>query len=79
VPRELWRPTEADALLARALDADIGALVVSVWFVAAIAAEAGFVVLSDGAPRFSGPKGGEARTATWLALLLTATAATSTG
>src|SRR5262249_60236070 len=25
VLRELWRPTEADALLARALDADIGA------------------------------------------------------
>ena len=36
------------------------AVVVSVWFVAAIAAEAGFVVLPDGAPRFSGPKGREA-------------------
>ena len=36
------------------------AVVASVWFVAAIAAEAGFVVLADGAPRFSGPKGREA-------------------
>jgi quercetin 2,3-dioxygenase len=36
------------------------AVVASVWFVAAITAEAGFVVLPDGAPRFSGPKGREA-------------------
>jgi quercetin 2,3-dioxygenase len=35
-------------------------VVASVWLVAAIAAEAGFVVLPDGAPRFSGPKGREA-------------------
>ena len=34
--------------------------VTSVWLLAAIAAEAGFVVLPDGAPRFSGPKGREA-------------------
>ena len=34
-------------------------VVASVWLVAAIAAEAGFVVLPDGAPRFSGPKGRE--------------------
>jgi mannose-6-phosphate isomerase-like protein (cupin superfamily) len=33
--------------------------VASVWLVAAIAAEAGFVVLPDGAPRFAGPKGRE--------------------
>jgi quercetin 2,3-dioxygenase len=31
----------------------------SVWLLAAIAAETGFVVLPDGAPRFSGPKGRE--------------------
>jgi len=36
------------------------AVVVFVWFVAALASEAGFVVLPDGAPRFSGPKGREA-------------------
>jgi mannose-6-phosphate isomerase-like protein (cupin superfamily) len=36
------------------------AVVASVWVVAALAAEAGFVVLPDGAPRFSGPKGREA-------------------
>jgi mannose-6-phosphate isomerase-like protein (cupin superfamily) len=36
------------------------AVVASVWLLAAIAAEAGFVVLPDGAPRFSGPKGREA-------------------
>jgi quercetin 2,3-dioxygenase len=36
------------------------AVVSSVWLLAAIAAEAGFVVLPDGAPRFSGPKGREA-------------------
>jgi len=36
------------------------AVVASVWLVAAIAAEAGFIVLPDGAPRFSGPKGREA-------------------
>ncbi len=36
------------------------AVVVSVWLVAAIAAETGFVVLPDGAPRFFGPKGREA-------------------
>jgi len=35
-------------------------VVVSVWLLAAIAAETGFVVLPDGAPRFSGPKGREA-------------------
>ena len=35
-------------------------VVASVWLVAAIAAEAGFVVLPDGAPRFSGTKGREA-------------------
>ena len=35
-------------------------VVASVWLLAAIAAEAGFVVLPDGAPRFSGPKGREA-------------------
>jgi mannose-6-phosphate isomerase-like protein (cupin superfamily) len=35
------------------------AVVASVWVVAALAAEAGFVVLPDGAPRFSGPKGRE--------------------
>ena len=34
-------------------------VVASVWLVAAIAAEAGFVVLPDSAPRFSGPKGRE--------------------
>ena len=34
-------------------------VVAFVWLVAAIAAEAGFVVLPDGAPRFSGPKGRE--------------------
>jgi mannose-6-phosphate isomerase-like protein (cupin superfamily) len=33
---------------------------VSVWLLAAIAAETGFVVLPDAAPRFSGPKGREA-------------------
>ena len=36
------------------------AVVASVWLLAAIAAEAGFIVLPDGAPRFSGPKGREA-------------------
>ncbi len=36
------------------------AVVASVWLLAATAAEAGFVVLPDGAPRFSGPKGREA-------------------
>ena len=36
------------------------AVVASLWFVAAIAAQAGFGVLPDGAPRFSGPKGREA-------------------
>jgi mannose-6-phosphate isomerase-like protein (cupin superfamily) len=36
------------------------AAVASVWFFAALAAEAGFVVLPEGAPRFSGPKGREA-------------------
>jgi mannose-6-phosphate isomerase-like protein (cupin superfamily) len=36
------------------------AVVATVWFFAAIAAEAGFVVLPDGAPRFSGPRGREA-------------------
>ena len=36
------------------------AAVVSVWLLAAMAAEAGFVVLPDGVPRFSGPKGREA-------------------
>jgi quercetin 2,3-dioxygenase len=35
-------------------------VVASVWLLAAIAAEAGFVVLPDTAPRFSGPKGREA-------------------
>ena len=35
-------------------------VVASVWLLAAIAAETGFVVLPDGAPRFSGPKGREA-------------------
>jgi hypothetical protein len=35
-------------------------VVASVWLVAAIAAEAGFVVLPDGASRFSGPQGREA-------------------
>ena len=35
-------------------------VVASVWVLAAIAAEAGFVVLPDGAPRFSGAKGREA-------------------
>jgi hypothetical protein len=35
-------------------------VVISVWFVAALAAEAGFLVLPDGAPRFSGSKGREA-------------------
>jgi mannose-6-phosphate isomerase-like protein (cupin superfamily) len=35
-------------------------VVVSVWLLAAIAAETGFVVLPDAAPRFSGPKGREA-------------------
>jgi mannose-6-phosphate isomerase-like protein (cupin superfamily) len=34
--------------------------VMFVWLLAAIAAETGFVVLPDGAPRFSGPKGREA-------------------
>ena len=32
----------------------------SVWLVAALAAEAGFLVLPDGAPRFTGPRGREA-------------------
>jgi mannose-6-phosphate isomerase-like protein (cupin superfamily) len=36
------------------------AAVGSVWFFAALAAEAGFVVLPEGAPRLSGPKGREA-------------------
>jgi mannose-6-phosphate isomerase-like protein (cupin superfamily) len=36
------------------------AAVASVWLLAAAAAGAGFVVLPDGAPRFSGPKGREA-------------------
>jgi mannose-6-phosphate isomerase-like protein (cupin superfamily) len=36
------------------------AVVASVWLVAAIAAETGFIVLPDGAPRFFGPKGREA-------------------
>ncbi len=36
------------------------AVVATVWLFAAIAAEAGFIVLPDGAPRFSGPKGREA-------------------
>jgi hypothetical protein len=36
------------------------AVVASVWLLAAIAAEAGFVVLPDGAPRFTGPQGREA-------------------
>jgi mannose-6-phosphate isomerase-like protein (cupin superfamily) len=35
-------------------------MVASVWLLAAIASETGFVVLPDGAPRFSGPKGREA-------------------
>ena len=35
-------------------------VVASVWLLAAIAAETGFVVLPDGAPRFSGPKGRQA-------------------
>jgi len=35
-------------------------VVASVWLLAAIAAETGFIVLPDGAPRFSGPKGREA-------------------
>ncbi len=35
-------------------------VVISVWFVAALAAETGFLVLPDGAPRFAGPKGREA-------------------
>src|SRR5215470_16620816 len=36
------------------------AVVASVWLLAAAAAGAGFVVLPDGAPRFSGPQGREA-------------------
>ena len=36
------------------------AAVTSVWLLAAAAAGAGFVVLPDGAPRFSGPQGREA-------------------
>jgi mannose-6-phosphate isomerase-like protein (cupin superfamily) len=36
------------------------AVVASVWLLAAIAAEAGFVVLPDSAPRFAGPQGREA-------------------
>src|SRR5262245_175279 len=36
------------------------AVVTSVWLLAAGAAGAGFVVLPDGAPRFSGPQGREA-------------------
>jgi hypothetical protein len=36
------------------------AVVAFVWLLAATAAEMGFVVLPDGAPRFSRPKGREA-------------------